>query len=85
MCPPYLLVSYEELYDLLEVSPLLHPGSIVVVEYPQSLKKLIRPRMGPLKRLRDRKYGRTLVAIYGPDDQKDDQEEVDVDSDDEDF
>ncbi len=24
VCPPYMLVSYEELYDLLEKSPLLH-------------------------------------------------------------
>ncbi len=24
VCPPYLLVSYEELYDLLDVSPLIH-------------------------------------------------------------
>lgn len=24
VCPPYELVDYEELYDLLDVSPLLH-------------------------------------------------------------
>ena len=44
VCPPYLLVSYEELYDLLDVSPLLHPGSVVLVEYPRRLEHLIRCR-----------------------------------------
>ncbi len=66
VCPPYLLVSYEELFDLLSTSPLLHSGSVVFVEYPQSASRLIPDTLGPLALLRDRKYGRTQVAIYGP-------------------
>lgn len=66
MCPPYLLVSYEELFELLSTSPLLHPGSVVFVEYPQSASKIIPDILGPLKLLRDRKYGRTQLALYGP-------------------
>lgn len=66
VCPPYLLVSYEELYDLLEGSPLLHEESIVIVEYPKRSAHLIRDTLGPLTKLRDRRYGRTLIAVYGP-------------------
>jgi hypothetical protein len=39
MCPPYLLVSYPELYDLLEGSPLIHDRTILFVEYPKQLSK----------------------------------------------
>ncbi|PSC76281.1 peptide deformylase [Micractinium conductrix] len=66
VCPPYELVDYNELYDLVEVSPLLHEESIVIVEYPKKLAALVRPTLGPLHKLRDRRYGRTFLAIYGP-------------------
>ena len=115
MCPPYELVDYNELYDLLDTSPLLHEvqhspvlegreecpaaalglavpasrpaaaglaltpspllpalpcpllqESIVIVEYPKKLASLVRERLGPLEKLRDRRYGRTYLAIYGP-------------------
>lgn len=66
VCPPYELVDYNELYDLLEGSPLLHEESIVIVEYPKKLASLVRPTLGPLEKLRDRRYGRTYLAIYGP-------------------
>lgn len=66
VCPPYELVSYPELYDLLEASPLLHRDSVVLVEYPKRCAHQIRARLGPLVKLRDRRYGRTLVALYGP-------------------
>jgi hypothetical protein len=66
VCPPYLLVSYEEIFELLEGSPLLHARSFLFVEYPQSLQSVIPDTLGPLALLRDRKYGRTLLAIYGP-------------------
>jgi Conserved hypothetical protein 95 len=42
VCPPYLLVSYDELYDLLDASPLLHAETMVLVEYPQQLSRHIR-------------------------------------------
>lgn len=66
VCPPYEAVSYTELYDLLDVSPLLHENSFVVVEYPKKVVNEIRETVGPLTKLRDRKYGRTFVAVYGP-------------------
>ncbi|KAL4425903.1 hypothetical protein ABPG75_009919 [Micractinium tetrahymenae] len=66
VCPPYELVDYNELYDLLEASPLVHEESIVIVEYPKKLAALVRPTLGPLEKLRDRRYGRTYLAIYGP-------------------
>lgn len=66
VCPPYEKVSYEELYDLLEGSPLIHPDSVVVVEYAKRLSHAIRDTIGPLHKLRDKRYGRTFVAVYGP-------------------
>ncbi len=38
----------------------------MIVEYPRRLAHLIRDQLGPLTKLRDRRYGRTLVALYGP-------------------
>jgi 16S rRNA (guanine(966)-N(2))-methyltransferase RsmD len=64
VCPPYLLVSYPELYDLLGSSGLLHERSVAFVEYPKQLSQHIRPTLGPLVRVRDRCYGRTYIAIY---------------------
>ena len=66
VCPPYLLVSYPELFDLLTNSPLLHARSMVLVEYPRQLAHEIRDTMAPLKKIKDRKYGRTYLALYGP-------------------
>lgn len=64
--PPYLLVSYPELYDLLEGSPLLHERSIVIVEYSRQNRPDIRDRINNLRLVKDRKYGRTLLAVYAP-------------------
>jgi len=66
MCPPYLLVSYPELFGLLEGSPLLKPSTILFVEYPKQLAAEVPDTVGPLVKLRDRKYGRTFIALYGP-------------------
>lgn len=63
-CPPYLLVSYPDLLAALAASSLLHPGSVVFVEYAKQLKGQISETLGPLQRVRDRKYGRTWVAVY---------------------
>lgn len=38
----------------------------MIVEYPKKLAALVRPTLGPLEKLRDRRYGRTYLAIYGP-------------------
>lgn len=68
VCPPYEKVSYEELYDLLDGSPLIHYESIVIVEYAKRLSDAIRDTIGPLQKIRDKRYGRTFVAVYGPTD-----------------
>ena len=68
VCPPYEKVSYDELFDLLHESPLIHPDTVVVIEYAQRLSDKMRPSIGPLKRIKDKKYGRTFVAVYGPSD-----------------
>lgn len=64
VCPPYLLVSYPELFELLDASPLVHPGTLLFVEYPKQLSHQIVDTIGPLQRVRDRRYGRTWVALY---------------------
>ena len=66
VCPPYETVSYEELYDLLEGSPLIHSESVVIVEYAKKLSGVIRDTIGPLHKIKDKRYGRTFVAVYGP-------------------
>lgn len=66
VCPPYELVSYPEIFNLLEDGPFIHDTSIVLVEYPRKIARDIPEMLGPLVKLRDRKYGRTLVALYGP-------------------
>jgi 16S rRNA (guanine(966)-N(2))-methyltransferase RsmD len=66
VCPPYLLVSYPELFSLLEESPLLHAGSHVIVEYPKELSHEIPDVLAGLHKFRDRRYGRTFLAMYGP-------------------
>ncbi len=66
MCPPYLLVSYPEIFALLEASQLLHATSLVFVEYPKQLAHQVPATLGPLVTVRDRAYGRTLVRVYGP-------------------
>ena len=66
VCPPYELVSYPEIYDLLEASNLIGENTIVLVEYPQRVREHILDTLGPLAKVRDRKYGRTLLALYAP-------------------
>lgn len=63
--PPYEKVSYEELMTALDRSPLIHEDTIVVVEYARKERDYIPDELGPLVKIRDRKYGRTYVAIYG--------------------
>lgn len=54
VCPPYLMVSYPELFGLLDGSPLLHDRSIVFVEYPKQLAHEIPDHLGPLAKVRVR-------------------------------
>jgi 16S rRNA G966 N2-methylase RsmD len=75
MCPPYLLVSYPELFQLIGRSGLLHQRTILFVEYPRQLSAQIPETVGELVRVKNRKYGRTLVAVYGPATMSEDQGE----------
>ncbi|GJP29995.1 hypothetical protein CLOM_g22020 [Closterium sp. NIES-68] len=64
--PPYELVVYSQLMAQLALSPLLHEDTCMVVEYPLKSRDEILDTCGPLHKIKDRKYGRTNVAIYGP-------------------
>jgi 16S rRNA G966 N2-methylase RsmD len=62
--PPYMLVSYPELYDLLDKSCLLHERSVLIVEYAKQNIPDIRQHVGKLSLLKSRRYGRTYLAVY---------------------
>lgn len=65
-CPPYEKVSYAEMFAMLDQSPLVHNESYVLVEYPRKEAEVVPNRLGPLVKFRDRRYGRTFLAIWGP-------------------
>lgn len=75
VCPPYLLVSYPELFELLEASSLAKPTSIILVEYPKRLAEEIPDTLCGLEKVRDRKYGRTFLALYAPAEEGDNDDE----------
>ena len=94
MCPPYLLVSYPQLFELMSKSRLLHEHSIFFVEvrgfkadsshstnalstlltrmlhdpmqYPKQLAHEVPETINGLIQVRNRKYGRTWIVVYGP-------------------
>ena len=66
VCPPYVKVSYPELFSLLDGSPLVHEESFILVEYPRKSKDEIPDTIGPLAKIKDRKFGRTYLAVFGP-------------------
>ena len=65
MTPPYEEVIYAELMDALATSPLLAEDTMLVIEYPVELG-LLPPAFadGRFVGIRNRKYGRTVLAIY---------------------
>jgi 16S rRNA G966 N2-methylase RsmD len=64
VCPPYMTVSYPEVYALLAASPLITEMSVVLVEYSRQNKADIADTLGPLSMVKNRVYGRTIVAVY---------------------
>jgi 16S rRNA (guanine(966)-N(2))-methyltransferase RsmD len=64
--PPYESVDFVALMKQLSVSPLLGEQTCIVVEYPIKSRLEMPDSCGPLVKIRDRRYGRTHVAIYGP-------------------
>jgi 16S rRNA (guanine(966)-N(2))-methyltransferase RsmD len=64
-CPPYEKVSYPELLLQLDESALVKDSTILLVEYAKGQARDILPSIGKrLRRVRDRRYGRTFVALY---------------------
>ena len=62
--PPYEEVDYEELMNSVAASDCVGEGTFVVVEYPVELK-YVPPAIGfRLVGMRNRRYGRTVVALY---------------------
>jgi len=64
VCPPYEKVSYPGLMASLEASPLVRPGTLILVEYPKYERDVFAPSLGRLVKIRDRAYGRTFLALY---------------------
>ncbi len=54
VCPPYLLVSYPELFELLEAGGLAKPTSIILVEYPKRLGHQIPETLCGLRKVHPR-------------------------------
>merc|ERR1712118_392323 len=66
VCPPYKKVDYVDMLDNLSKSPLISGSSYVMIEFPSEDRDLIMDELGPLLKLKERKYGRTILVIYGP-------------------
>ncbi len=62
--PPYEAVDYAELVPQLLNSPLVGEESVVVVEYPREMEEGLPEQVGGFRKVRDRRYGRTRLAIY---------------------
>lgn len=62
--PPYAEVDYAVLMRLIAESPFLGEDTFIVVEYPSKTDML--ESCGRLVKITDRRFGRTLLAIYGP-------------------
>lgn len=62
--PPYEEVDYGELLTAVASSDAVGEGTFVVVEYPVELKALPPAIGGRLVGLRNRRYGRTVIAVY---------------------
>jgi 16S rRNA (guanine(966)-N(2))-methyltransferase RsmD len=60
--PPYAEVDYVQLAEAIASSPLVAPSTVVVFEHTHP--SVLEDEIGPLVRLRDRKYGRTNISIY---------------------
>jgi len=63
--PPYEEVVYSELMAMVAASPVVGEDSLVIVEYPIELG-CFPPTLsdGALVGLRNRRYGRTVLAVY---------------------
>ncbi|KAJ0042989.1 hypothetical protein Pint_19355 [Pistacia integerrima] len=62
--PPYTAVDYGVLMDQISKSALVGKDTFIVVEYPLRIDML--DSCGCLVKIKDRRFGRTHLAIYGP-------------------
>ncbi|XP_057447550.1 uncharacterized protein LOC130739307 isoform X1 [Lotus japonicus] len=62
--PPYTQVDYGVLMRQISESSLVGEDAFIVVEYPSKTDML--DSCGHLVKITDRRFGRTLLAIYGP-------------------
>lgn len=62
--PPYTQVDYGILMDQISKSPIVGEDTFIVVEYP--LRTDMLDSCGCLVKINDRRFGRTHLAIYGP-------------------
>uniref|UniRef100_A0A6N2MA64 Uncharacterized protein n=1 Tax=Salix viminalis TaxID=40686 RepID=A0A6N2MA64_SALVM len=62
--PPYAQVDYGILMDQISKSPIVGEDTFIVVEYP--LRTDMLDSCGCLVKINDRRFGRTHLAIYGP-------------------
>lgn len=68
LCPPYEEIVYADLIDAAANSPAVSDDTVILIEYPVELGCLPhvikRDDGGLLVGVRNRKYGRTVIALY---------------------
>jgi len=68
LCPPYEEIVYADLLEAVANSVLVTDDTIILVEYPVELgcmpHVIAREDGGALVGVRNRKYGRTVIAMY---------------------
>ena len=68
LCPPYEEIVYADLIEAAANSPVVTDDTVILIEYPIELGCLphviSREDGGALVGLRNRKYGRTVIAMY---------------------
>ncbi|KAJ8775006.1 hypothetical protein K2173_020010 [Erythroxylum novogranatense] len=62
--PPYTQVNYDILMDQISKSTVIGEDTFIIVEYP--LRTDMLESCGCLVKIKDRRFGRTHLAIYGP-------------------
>lgn len=68
LCPPYEEIIYADLLESVANSPVVTDDTVILIEYPVELGCLphviARKDGGALVGVRNRKYGRTIIAMY---------------------
>ena len=68
LCPPYEEIVYADLLEAVANSPVVTDDTVILIEYPVELgcmpHVISRQDGGALVGVRNRKYGRTVIALY---------------------